>query len=76
MSRRTNGQDPEHPIRDIAIPEEPVRPTPKRRRRARPGKSGRKVTVHVTIKNTPPDAGRLAAQREAIETILAALTRD
>jgi hypothetical protein len=34
------------------------------------------VTVHVTIKNTPPDAARLAAQREAMETILAALTRD
>ena len=33
------------------------------------------VTVRVTIKDTPPDADRLAAQREAIETILAALGR-
>jgi hypothetical protein len=34
------------------------------------------VTVHVTIKNTPPDPAGLGAEREAIETILAVLARD
>jgi hypothetical protein len=35
-----------------------------------------KVTVHVTVRNTPPDSARLAAQRKAMEVILAALARD
>lgn len=34
------------------------------------------VTVTVTVKNTPPDSPRLAAQRDAIEVIFAALARD
>jgi hypothetical protein len=47
--------------------------------RIKPLKSGRlepKVTVHVTIRDTPPDAQRLAAQREAVRTILAAMEHD
>jgi hypothetical protein len=52
-----------------------MRPTSKRSKRSQSGKPASKVTVHVTIKNTPPDAERLAAQGEAIRTILAAVER-
>jgi hypothetical protein len=52
----------------------PTRPRPPKK--SKPPAKPPVVTFHVTIKNTPPDAARLAAQRKAIETILAVLTRD
>jgi hypothetical protein len=53
-----------------------MRIKPKRPKGSKPPKTPPTVTVHVTVKNTPPDAARVAAQREAMETILAALSRD
>jgi hypothetical protein len=52
-----------------------MRIKPKQPRKPGPTKERPTVTVHVTIKNTPPDAARLAAQQEAMEIILAALNR-
>jgi hypothetical protein len=51
-------------------------PTPRPSARPKRPKEPEVVTVRVTIRNTPPDAARLEAQRRAIETILAVLARD
>jgi hypothetical protein len=53
-----------------------MRTKPKRPEKSKSPKKPRVVTVHVTIKDTPPDAARLAAHQDAIQTIMAVLTRD
>ena len=50
-----------------------MRTKPKQPEKPKTRKKPRVVTVHVTIKNTPPDAARLAAHQDAIQTIMAVL---
>jgi hypothetical protein len=49
--------------------------SPAKSKRPGPLKPEPAVVIHVTVKNTPPDPARLAAQREAVETIMAAIIR-